>query len=308
MNHVHAFSGVSPVPSSPIVLVATLGGQPQVITLALDALLDQGYPIGELIVIHLSEQNPRYQAALAQLGVVFATGTYRERPLRYRPHPVLLGGHPIGDIHSEAATDAVLNTCHQLLQHLKQQTFTVHLCLSGGRRMLGMLALAAALIYFDYGDRIWHLYSTDAVRAQTNEGALLHLPNAAGVRLLPVPVRPWGHLFPALRTPPATDAHAVLVAQNATLAALEQSHCRHVFDRLTPRRRDVLRALAAGLTPQQVANQLAVEINTVSSHQTVIYQECANAWELPPTIRVDYRWVREKFAHFFTDERTERFS
>ena len=71
--------------------------------------------VGE-IVIHLSEQNPRYQAALAQLGVVFATGTYRERPLRYRPHPVLLGGHPIGDIHSEAATDAVLNTCHQLLQ------------------------------------------------------------------------------------------------------------------------------------------------------------------------------------------------
>ena len=283
-------------------LVATLGGQPQVITLALDALLDQGYPIGELIVIHLSEHNPRYQAALAQLGAVFAEGVYRERPVRYRPHPVLLAGHPIGDIHSEAATDAVLNTCHQLLQQLKQQAFTVHLCITGGRRMLGMLALSAALIHCDYGDRIWHLYSTDAVRAQTHEGSILHLPaGTVGVRLLPVPVRPWGYLFSALRVPPDADARTVMAAQGAAMTAADRACCQQVYDRLTLRRRDVLRAFAEGLTPQQVAHRLSIELSTVSSHQTAIYQECQAAWDLLTTTKVDYRWVREAFAPFFAN-------
>jgi CRISPR-associated protein Csx14 len=286
----------------PVVLVVTLGGQPQVVTLALDALLDQGYPIGELIVVHLSEQNPRYQAALARLSSAFASGAYRERPLRYRPFPVLLGGAPVGDIHSEAATDAVLNTFHQLLQQLKQQGIPVHLCISGGRRMLGILALAAALIHFDYGDRIWHLYSTDAIRVQTHEGAVLHLPpGTAGVRLLPVPVRPWGYLFSALRMPPDADARAVLAAQGAAIDATERARCQLVYDRLTPRRRDVLRAFAEGLTPQQVANKLSIELSTVSSHQTAIYQECQAVWDLQSTTRVDYRWVRDAFAPFFAN-------
>lgn len=292
---------------SPTVLVATLGGQPQVVTLALDALLDRGYPIGELIVVHLSTQNPRYEAALARLSADFASGTYRNRPLRYRPYPVRLGGAPMSDIHSEAATDAVLNTFHQLLQQLKQQGIPVHLCISGGRRMLGVLALAAALIYFDYGDRIWHLYSTDEVRAQTHEGATLHLPSGTqGVQLLPVPVRPWGYLFSALHMPPGTDARTTMAAQGAAIDDVEQLRCQQVYARLTSRRRDVLRAFAEGLTPQQVANKLAIELSTVSSHQTVIYQECQAAWDLLPTKKVDYRWVRDAFARFFADGRSER--
>ncbi len=292
----------APVPSvpPPAVLVVTLGGQSQVVTLALDALLDQGYAIGELIVVHLSEQNPRYQAALAQLASAFASGVYRDHPLRYRPYPVLLGGAPVSDIHSEASTDAVLNTFHHLLQHLKQQSISVHLCISGGRRMLGVLAMSAALIHFDYGDRIWHLYSTDAIRTQTHEGTLLHLPpGTPGVRLLPVPVRPWGYLFSALRVSPDADARAAMASQDAALAVAEDARCQLVYDRLTPRRRDVLRAFAEGLTPQQVANKLSIELSTVSSHQTAIYQECQAVWDLPATTKVDYRWVRDAFARFF---------
>lgn len=294
-----SFAPVSPV-ALPTVMVATLGGQPQVVTLALDALLDRGYPIGELIVVHLSTNNPRYHTALAQLGQTFASGVYRDRPLRYLPYAVCLGDAVVDDIHSEVATDAVLNSFHQLLQQLKQQGRAVHLCISGGRRMLGLLGLAAALIYFDYGDRIWHLYSTDAVRAQTREGALLHLPpGTPGVQLLPVPLRPWGYLFSALHLSADASMQTVMTAQGAAIAAAEQARCRQVYDRLTPRRRDVLRAFAEGLNPQEVANRLSIELSTVSTHQTAIYQECQAAWDLAPGTRVDYRWVREAFRRFF---------
>lgn len=294
-----SFVSVSPVPPS-AVLVATLGGQPQVITLALDALLDRGYPIKELIVVHLSEQNPRYEAALARLSNVFVNGRYREHTLRYRPYPVLLGNTPIRDIQAEAATDAVLNTFHQLLQQLKRQGLSVHLCISGGRRMLGLLGLAAALIHFDYADRIWHLYSTDDVRAQTHEGAMLHVPpNTPGVQLLPVPVRPWGYLFTALQTPAHADAQTVLAAQQSQINTDEHARCQSVYDRLTPRPRDVLRAFAQGLNPQEVANKLAIELSTVRTYQTTIYQECQAVWNLPATTRMDYHWVRDAFRQFF---------
>ncbi|MEI7644335.1 MAG: LuxR C-terminal-related transcriptional regulator, partial [Chloroflexales bacterium] len=132
------------------------------------------------------------------------------------------------------------------------------------------------------------------------EGTLLHLPpGTPGVRLLPVPVRPWGYLFSALRVSPDADARAAMASQDAALAVAEDARCQLVYDRLTPRRRDVLRAFAEGLTPQQVANKLSIELSTVSSHQTAIYQECQAAWDLPATTKVDYRWVRDAFARFF---------
>ena len=40
------------MPDYPHVLVATLGGQPQVITFTLDLLLEEGYPISEVFVLH----------------------------------------------------------------------------------------------------------------------------------------------------------------------------------------------------------------------------------------------------------------
>ncbi|MFV9506731.1 MAG: CRISPR-associated ring nuclease [Oscillochloridaceae bacterium umkhey_bin13] len=288
----------APPSASPIVMVATLGGQPQVITLALDLLLRQGYPVRELIVLHLSDQNPRYQAALECLARVFGSDRYGAHAVRYRPLPILSAGVPLSDLHTPMALDATLNTCHQLLQQLKQRQQPVHLCVSGGRRLLGMLVLTAAMVHLDHCDRIWHLYSSDEVRAKTHEGAVMHVDAADEVQLLAVPVQPWGQVFAGLRTLANTEALPPL-GQRDLLDAAERTRCQQVYDRLTPRRREVLQALVQGLNPQQVAASLTIELNTVSSHQTAIYQECVAAWDLPPQTRLDYRWVREKFAPFF---------
>lgn len=109
------------IPTPTSVCIATLGGQPQVVTLALDALLERGEPIGEVIVVHLSERNPRYRAALAALAGEFAGDRYRGRTCRYRPLAVIQGSAPIEDLASEAATGAALNTFSRLIQRLKRQ-------------------------------------------------------------------------------------------------------------------------------------------------------------------------------------------
>ncbi len=45
-------------------LLATLGGQPQVITFTLDLLLQRGYPISEVVLVHPEATHPRLQQSL----------------------------------------------------------------------------------------------------------------------------------------------------------------------------------------------------------------------------------------------------
>ena len=49
------------------IMVATLGGQPQVVTFTLDELLSQGFPIREVIVLYLSAEGSRVNRALERL-------------------------------------------------------------------------------------------------------------------------------------------------------------------------------------------------------------------------------------------------
>ncbi|MCP4419382.1 MAG: histidine kinase, partial [Chloroflexi bacterium] len=79
-------------------LICTLGGQPQVVTFALDALLSQGVPLSHLILLHLSPENRRYGRALQKLTQLFDGGDYAKRPLHFQPYPLSLGGQPLVDI------------------------------------------------------------------------------------------------------------------------------------------------------------------------------------------------------------------
>lgn len=273
----------------PSVCIASLGGQPQVVTLALDALIERGERVGELIVIHLSERNERYRAALAALAREFAGDRYHGQPCRYRPLAITLGGALIEDLNSEPAAGAALNTFIQLIQRLKRQERAIHLCVSGGRRLLGMLAMCAIQIHGDHTDQVWHLYSTDAIRARTAAGAELHLPASEEVRLVRVPVVPFGQHMPWLRAPAG--------AQPAP--ADEQAHCRAVVGQLTPSQHDVLRTFAAGRNPQQAAADLNVAISTIHAHKTRIFELCRIAWDLPDDDKLSFHWLRDRFRAYF---------
>jgi CRISPR-associated protein Csx14 len=164
-----------------------------------------------------------------------------------------------------------------------------------------MLALSAALLYFDQSDRIWHLYSSDSVRPQIDGGAVMHLPHHPEVRLVRVQLPPWGQYFPALRTPPEAGAEAVRAAQIHAAEDAERARCREVYARLTARQREVLRLLASDLTPQQVAGHLSIALATVHAHKTTILQECINTWSLPDSTRLSTDWLRRKFAPFLDE-------
>ncbi len=278
------------------VLVAPLGGQPQIVTFALDWLLAQGINVDEVIIIHLAA--PRYRQAYRRLAEAFPGDRYGDRAIHLRGVAVMRQDRALADVCDTADADAVWHTVHELIAALKSRGLRLHLLLTGGRRLMALMAVSAALLHLEHGDRAWHLYTPDDVVAAAYNGVLLHVPADAGVQLIEVPLAPLGAYFPGLRPLLNASPAEVVAARTHWLDEVEQSRCRAVLERLSERQADVLRAFAEGLAPAQVADRLAITLKTVDAHKTVILAECRVAWSLAEDERLSYHWLREKFGRY----------
>ncbi len=282
--------------NDPATLIATLGGQPQVITFALDALLARGETIDEVYLLHLSLGNPRTLAAWQRVQQEFTDDHYAGRRCRLRRVAISANGSDIDDIRTMAEAEATFRHIRDLIVALKHEGRRLHLCLSGGRRMIALLAMSAAALFCDHQDRIWHMYTPEATLRQVKDGARMHLTPADGFQLVPVPIVPWGAYFPALRS--LAQPNPIAIQEQLRSLADDEPRRRQVWERLSPRQRDVLRAFAEGRRPDQVADYLTISLSTVNSHKTAILAECRNAWNLPDDEPLDYRFIRERFAGF----------
>jgi len=277
-----------------------MAGGPQVVTFALDELLGRGEVIHEVIVVHLSPQADALAGqALAKLTAEFPDDHYAGRPCRLRFFPIRQGGRRLDDIRDDAAVNVAWGAIYELIASLKTQGRHLHVCITGGRRMLALLAMSAAMLHFDHRDRLWHMYTPSEFLEHARDGAIMHARPEDGVRLLQVPLVPWGAYLPALRALAQAAPMDVVAAHTRWLDSAERARCRAVVEQLTPRQLDVLRTFASGQTPQEAAETLCVTVKTVHAHKTVILSECRNAWEFPEDARLDYHFLREKFGRYF---------
>lgn len=277
--------------------VAILGGQPQVVTFALDELLARGVEITQLLLIHFASDTPRLQTALHKVATEVGGSRYETHPLRLTFFPVATDTDSLADIHDEADAHTAWEAISQLIISLKEAHHTLHICISGGRRILGLMTMSAAMLHFGHQDRLWHMYTPDEWIERSRDGFLMHLPPGTGFSLIQVPMMPWGSYFPVLRqlTRPLSGDGDVLAGPRQLLDEVENRRCTAVIAKLTDRQKDVLFAFAAGLNPQQVADKLFITIKTVDSHKTVILAECRNGWNLPEAEWLDYRFIADKF-------------
>src|ERR1051326_2996802 len=156
-------------------MVATLGGQPQVVTFTLDLLLNDGFPFSEVIVIHPKASQPRLQRSLQRLSAEFAGDYYRaaDRVIHFRSQVLQLDGEPINDIIDDGHADGTLNTIHKLIGDLKRQGHLIHLSFTGGPRLMSLLAIPVASFNFDRHDHIWHIYTPDHIVEQVRDGKMM---------------------------------------------------------------------------------------------------------------------------------------
>src|SRR5690348_919548 len=133
-------------------LVATLGGQPQIVTFTLDLLLNRGTPIEEVIVVHPAS-SPDLQQSLQRLRAEFVGDRYlfegRSLCMRFRQQVLSHHGLIIDDIDDETTASGALDTIGEMIRELKQQRHIIHFSITGGLRLMAFLSFSAALLYFE---------------------------------------------------------------------------------------------------------------------------------------------------------------
>lgn len=283
-------------------LLATLGGQPQVVTFTLDLLLQRGYPISEVIVIHPEASQPRLQHALACLNGEFVGDQYccNGRLLRchFRTHVLRLDDEPLDDIFDDMSATGALDTLNHLICDLKRQHRHIHLSVTGGRRLMSLLALSVAFTNFDHYDHIWHIHTTDEFKQQAREGKIMHsLSQDHAVNLIESPFVPWSAYFPNLSQQSDT-AQVTRHSHMAEMDTLERFRCEQVIAQTKGRQLDILRAFARNLSPQEVANELILSIKTIDTYKTVLLSLCSNAWNKKPG-SLDFRFLQSHFAGYY---------
>jgi len=286
------------VPDYPHVLVATLGGQPQVITFTLDLLLEEGYPISDVFVLHpRAASQSRLQRALVCLNAEFTGKHYQatQRPIHFHSRVLELDGKPIDDIIDDTHADGTLNTIHRLIGDLKRQGYHIHLSVTGGRRLISLLAISVASLNFDRHDHIWHIYTPEAVQEQANEGKVMHVASDAGIKLIKGPFIALG----AYIYQPTSSFNMAQEEQRSQMDAQDRACCAEVKGNATQAQLIVLQAFARSLRPQQVAKELSITLATVNSHKTALLNLCHDAWNVPDEERLDYHFLRAKFAGYF---------
>ena len=286
------------MPDYPHVLVATLGGQPQVITFTLDLLLEEGYPISDVFVLHpRAASQSRLQHALVCLNAEFIGKHYQatQRPIHFHSRVLELDGKPIDDIIDDTHADGTLNTIHRLIGDLKRQGYHIHLSVTGGRRLISLLAISVASLNFDRHDHIWHIYTPEAVQEQANEGKMMHISSDAGVKLIKGP-------FIALGAYIANTGQSFQIAeaeQHKRIDDQEHARCKQVVAQLKSRELEVLQAFAKGFSNQEVGKELSLAIKTVAHYKTRLLDLCREVWSFDPKAPLGSLFLYKTFAPYF---------
>src|SRR5579863_3943141 len=279
------------------VLLATLGGQPQIVTFTLDLLLKDSFPISEVIVIHPQASQPRLHHSLTCLNAEFAGDFYEaeQRSIQFRSHVLSLDHTPIDDITDDMHADGTLDTIHQLIGDLKSKGYHIHLSVTGGRRLMALLAISVASLNFDRHDHIWHIFTPDHIKEQAKDGRLMHVPQDSGVRLIKGQFISLGaYIFDQ-----SQSFRSARQEQLSQIDAQEHARCENVYKQASQREREVLRAFAKGLDQQEVAEKLHLSSRTIDGYKTKLLDRCRVEWSIDPHKHLGYHFLYKTFAPYF---------
>lgn len=280
--------------------IATLGQRPAVVTTALDLLLADGWTIDEVLVLHTSpwvgdapqgtapQALERIAQSLDTLEAEFHGGRYGPRglPMRYESLPLERDGRPVFDVDDSAEAEAVFRALYQQVQERKRRGDAVHLCISGGRKIMAVYAMAVAQLLFDADDRLWHVSSTE----DHKRSGAMHPRPGADAALVGVPVLALGlvHLGPLAELLRTGDPVAAVDRQRAAGGALREARCLHFLDEaLSPEERRLVKVLLHQVVGQRassgsrdLAELLCLSERTVRNRLSEIYDKLRQHFQL----------------------------
>ncbi len=272
-------------------LVATLGSEPQVVTLTLHLLEAQGECIEEIRVVHTAEHGPVGRA-------VQVLQEYIE-PKRLRLVPVTDGDRIVRDVASDADNRAVFYRLYSEIRSLKEKRRVVHFSVAGGRKPMAIYGTVVAQLLFEPEDRLWHLISTGRVFEEKR----LKPEPGDDVHLIPIPIVHWSTVKPVLtdvgRIPDPWDA---LVQQKEIKRRERFGRLQDFVEReLTTAEQEVVRILVLeGLDNASIAKRLFKSEKTVANQLYSVYEKMRAYLKYREDVRIDRSLVIAELSPYFT--------
>ena len=166
-------------------LIATVGTSPQVVTLALDELLNRGFAIRRVLIVQPTEATSGIAEALDRLRA--------EAPFYQEKHGIAFDfrvfeedGYQPSDTLDKRDAEAVLQTLNRELRAAKDAGWRVHLSIAGGRKVISAFGTVAAQLHFDADDCCWHV-----VEGKQADRLAMHPAPGESVILVDVPILSW---------------------------------------------------------------------------------------------------------------------
>jgi len=265
--------------------IATLGLEPQVVTVVIDRLHEEfNIKFDEAVIIHTQPRPDRVVDAPPQKivtdpiklsidAVRAEMAEYIRKGIVGIDHYVALClplGAPIYDIYSKADADAVFRAIDVEVLRQHDAGRVIHLSAAGGRKGMTMYAMAAAQFRFASPlDQLWLLGSTP----EFQHTRLLHTEKSADAFIIPIPIAP----------PPKSFA-ADLVKRGEIFRALE------------PRFQQILTLIVVdGLGNKEIGAQLGLShqrIEQLTSHLRQLIEDRMD-------ITIEPRSFREQAIRIF---------
>jgi CRISPR-associated protein Csx14 len=277
---------------SPELLIVALGSEPQVITIALDSLLSSGHNIDRIAVVYTVA--PVVLEALNRLKAEFESGYYGHIAL----DTVRLHGQygEIQDFRNHSDVQALLQLFYQKIRDAKKAGKVVHLCISGGRKVMGIMAMVAAQLLFGPRDRVWHLITEGW---KPGDDRIMHPMDSRQHALVEVPVLRWEDASLLLNLVQIDDpTEALRWQEDFARSKLMRRRKEFVERALTNAECKVTTLVCQGLDNSSIAAKLHKTERTVANQLTSIYSKF-DEWLGFPDITVNRSILITELAPYF---------
>lgn len=272
-------------------LVATLGTEPQVLTLCLQELFARGEWIVEAVGVHSACSEPAIREAMERLRKGWPTLEFG-RGVRLRLKEV-----PTADYRSKGDLVLLYRTLKEVVTFYRERGFIIHLNISGGRKPMGIFSLLLAQLLFGPEDHLWYLISSPELEASRALSAPRNL-----YKLLEIPVPIWTEAEVFLQALAShEDPWAAVELQRTIRRREEEERWKHFWEGvLTPAERRVVTELVLhGASNKEIARKLGLSPKTVENELRSGYKKLRSFLGGSPGFAVNRATLIAFLAPFF---------
>lgn len=273
------------------VLVATIGVEPQVVTLTLDALLAKGHKITQVHVLHPNPDHPQINAALQRLEEERRFYAQTKTPVRFYFVKIRHDDHYPSDFVTEQDVGTLLRVFYRTVADLKRRGYRVHLSIAGGRKVMTAMGMVVAQLLLEENDYVWHLLSEGPLLQRRS----MHAQNPKDVVLVPVPVLRWSLLPSTIQDLLVWDDPYRAIERQREIYQQQRWQVINAFwQKLTPAEKEVVKALVEhGEKTAALAKRLNRSARTVGNQLQSVYNKFREHFNLPPETKVRDRIIAD---------------